>query len=50
MCFELSAHAPYCTIYGLKRLAIDLGAKYPQAQEFIQNNYVDDSLVSTDSE
>jgi len=30
---------------------MNLGAKYPQAQEFIQNNfYVDDGLVSTDSE
>lgn len=54
--FRMTVHlfgavsSPSCAIYGLKRLAMDYGGKYPQAERFINKHfYVDDGLVSTDS-
>ena len=42
-----AASSPACAIYGLKYIANKYDAEYPQAAEFIRNDfYVDDGLVS----
>ena len=42
--------SPSCAIYGLKRLANDNSASYPDAAKFIHENfYVDDGLISLPS-